>query len=67
MCQHAVKKLPFVMRYVLHRYTTQKMCNKAILKNCGTLAFVPDCYKNQQMCDEAINNYPLALKSLITI
>ena len=43
------------------------MCDKAILKNCGTLAFVPDCYKNKQMCDEAINNYPLALKSLITI
>ena len=31
MCNHAVKKLPFVIRYVPNQYKTQKMCDKAIL------------------------------------
>ena len=31
MCGHAVKKLPFVIRYVPNQYKTQKMCDKAIL------------------------------------
>ena len=31
MCNHAVKKLPFVITYVPNQYKTQKMCDKAIL------------------------------------
>ena len=42
MCNHAVKKLPFLIRYVSNRYKTKKMCNKAILKSGGTLESVPD-------------------------
>ena len=33
MCKHAVKKLPFVLRYVLHRHKTQQMSDKTILEN----------------------------------
>ena len=40
MYKNAVKKLPFVIRYVPDQY-------KAILENGGTLEYVPDCYKNQ--------------------
>ena len=36
MCKHAVKKLPYLSRYVLDQYKTQQMCDKAILKNGGT-------------------------------
>ena len=31
MCKHAVKKLPFLLRY----NPNQQMCDKAILKNGG--------------------------------
>ena len=46
MWKHAVKKLPFVIRYVSDQYKTQKMCDKAILENVGTLDSVPDYYNN---------------------
>ena len=34
MCKHAVKKLPFLIKYVPDRYKTQQRnCDKVILKN----------------------------------
>ena len=48
MCKHAVKKLPYLLRYISHQYKTWDMCDKAILENDGTLYSVPDCYKNQK-------------------
>ena len=45
--KHAIKKLPFLLRYVPEQYKTQQMCDEAILKNGGTLKLLPDCYKNQ--------------------
>ena len=48
MCNHAVKKLPYLLRYISHQYKTWHMCDKAILENDGTLYSVPDCYKNQK-------------------
>ena len=62
MSKHAVKKLPFVIRYVPDQYKTQQMCDKAILENGGTLESVPECYKNQRIHDKAVDNYPHALK-----
>ena len=56
MCKHAVKKLPYLLRYAL--FKTQKMCDGAILENGGTLKSVPYCYKNQEMCNNAVDNYP---------
>ena len=35
--QHAVKKLPFVIRYVPDQYKTQQMCDKAGLEKFGEL------------------------------
>ena len=61
ICNHAVKKLPFVIRYVSDWYKTQ-MSNEAILENGGTKESVPDCYKNQQIWDKAVDDYPHALK-----
>ena len=48
MCNHAVKKLPYLLRYVRDQYNTQKMCNKNMLEHCGTLKSVPDYNKNKK-------------------
>ena len=32
MCKHAVKKLPFVIRYFPYQYKSQKMCDNIIRK-----------------------------------
>ena len=61
MCNHSVKKLPFVIRYVPDRCKAHQMCDKAILENGGTLKSVLRCYKNQ-MCNQAIDNYGHALE-----
>ena len=37
MCKHAVKKLPFLLRYIPDQYKTQQMCNKGI---CGGSLFL---------------------------
>ena len=57
MCNHVVKKLPFLIRYV-----PQQMCDEAILENGGTLNSIPDYYTIQEMCNKAVDNYPHALK-----
>ena len=33
MCKNGVKKLLFVIMYVLHQYNTHEMCDKVILQN----------------------------------
>ena len=34
-CKHAIKKLPFLLRYVPDKYKTQQMSDKAILENAA--------------------------------
>ena len=60
MWKHAVKKLPFLIRYVPDQYKYQQMCD--ILESVGTLKSVPDHYKNHEMCNEAVDDYPHALE-----
>ena len=62
MCKHAVKNLPYLLRYVLDWYKIQQMCDKAILENGRTWKSVPDCYKNEVMCNKAVDNYPNVLE-----
>ena len=54
ICKNAVKKLPFVIMYVLDRCKTQEMYDKVLLGNGGTLRFVPDCYKNKRRSYKAL-------------
>ena len=35
--KHAIKKLPYLLRYVPDKYKTQQMWDEAILENAGTL------------------------------
>ena len=62
MCEHKVKKLPYLLRYTPDKYKVQQTCDKAILGKSRTLKSVPDCYKNQEICHNAVNNYPHALE-----
>ena len=59
-----LKKLCYLLVYVLDQYKTQQMCDKTILENGETLNFAPDCYKNQEMCNKAFDIYPQALDFL---
>ena len=43
MCKHAVKKLPYLLRYFRNRFKPLQMCGKAVLENGGILKFLPDC------------------------
>ena len=54
--------MPFIIRYVLDQYETQKIYDKAILENGGTLESVRAQYKTQEMCCKAGDNYVHALK-----
>ena len=31
MCKHAVKKLPYLLRYIPDQYNTQQMCDKSTI------------------------------------
>ena len=46
MCKLEVEKLPYLLINVPDPYSTQQMCDKAILENGGTLQSVSECYKN---------------------
>ena len=39
MFEHAVKKLPYLLRYVSDQFKTQQMCDKAILKKWENIKF----------------------------
>ena len=43
MSKHAVKKLPYLLRYVPDQYKNQLICDNVILENGGTLKSLPDC------------------------
>ena len=45
MCKNAVKKFPFVIKYVPDQYKTNEICDKVIIENGRMLRFTPDCYK----------------------
>ena len=46
MCNHAVKKLPDLLRYVSDQYKAQQISDKAFSENGGTLKSVLGSYEN---------------------
>ena len=46
MCKHAVKKLPFLIKYVPDWYKTPQMCDKVRQGNDEMLMFIPYFYKD---------------------
>ena len=55
MYKHAVKKLPFIIKYVLNQHKTQQMCDKVILKNGGILNVYLWLLQGSKMGDNAMN------------
>ena len=47
MCEKAVKKEPWPLKYVPNHFKTQRMCEKAFEDKLGTLEHVPDHLKTQ--------------------
>ena len=56
MYKNALKMLPFIIRHFSDWYTTQQMCDQAILENGGTLNSVLDCYKNLKTWNKAVDD-----------
>ena len=48
MCKHAVKKLPFLIKYVPDWYKTPHMCDKVRQGNDEMLMFIPYFYKDEK-------------------
>ena len=55
--KNAVKKLRFFKRYVPNWFKTQRICDKAVVKNGATLKFVSGNYNNKTMCNQGVDNY----------
>ena len=55
MCQHAVKKLPYLIRYVPDHFKTWKMCDKAFNTYLSTIVFVLEYIMTQEMSNKAVN------------
>ena len=65
MIDHALKKLPYIIKYVPDRYKTQWMCDNVFLENGEMLMFIPNSYKNKKMCNKAVGDYAHALRSFL--
>ena len=52
MCDKAVSKDPFVLKYCLDRYKSQEMRNKAVDAFLPTLKFVPDWFLASKMIEK---------------
>ena len=48
MCKHAVKKLPFLIKYVPDWYKTPQMCDQVRQGNDEMLMFIPYFYKDEK-------------------
>ena len=55
MCQHAAKKLPYLIRYVPDHFKTWKMCDKAVNTYLSTIGFVLEYIMTQEMSNKAVN------------
>ena len=54
MCNDAVKKRPWQLKYVPDYFKTQEMCNDVVEKVSWALEYVPDRVKTQKMFDGAV-------------
>ena len=61
MCEKAVEKNPWGMKYVPDRRKTQEVFNKAVAHNSYLLGHLPDHFKSQEMCEKAVGIDPSLL------
>ena len=58
MCNEAVEKSPWVLKFLPDQYKTQEMCNGAVQNEPWMLEHVPDQFKTQEMCNRAVGQRP---------
>ena len=56
MCERAVEKGPYNLKFVPDKYKTQMMCERATEDKPETLEFFPDHFKTQMMYERAVGN-----------
>ena len=54
MRKHAVKKLPYLLKYVPDQYKTPQICDNAIPENGRTVESVPDDCKSKKCVTELL-------------
>ena len=62
MCDKAVSKNLFMLKYCHYRYKTQEICDKAVFQDPFMVKNCHDKYKTQEMCHKAVDDFLLALK-----
>ena len=60
MCNEAIEKAPWLLRYVPLCFRTQEMCSKAAKKCRHPFRFIPDYLKTQEMCEKAVEKKPIS-------
>ena len=61
MCNEAIAKSSYALRYVPDYLKTQEMCKETVSNNPAVLFLVPDHLKTQGMCNEALEVNPWSL------
>ena len=48
MCESAVEKYPYNLKFVPNHFKKEKICDNAVPKNLWSLEFVPDWFVTQE-------------------
>ena len=68
MCDGAVRKDPWNLKFVPDHVKRQEICKKVVEVDPSSLQLVPDHLKTQEMRDKAVLNKPcMMFLSLITL
>ena len=59
MCDKAVEKDPWQLKYVPDCFKTKRVCKKAVENKPENLRYVPDHLKTEEACYEAVRTNPL--------
>ena len=62
MCERAVEKYPYSLKFVPDNFKAQEMCNDAVQKRPHLLEYVTDHFKTKGMCDDAVRDDTYSLK-----
>ena len=63
ICERALEKCPYYLKFVPDKYKTQMMCEKTFEKPWSLLLkYAPDNFKTQEACDKTVRDYPSYLQ-----
>ena len=65
MCEKAISKDSYILKYSLNKYEIQKMCKNAVSKDCFTVKYCPYRHIAKEICEKAIDAYILTSKFVL--